>query len=123
MSYKKLNGDFESLFVVSEVELALDQLEATDLDKVLSELLFFDAYGTHTQFYKVEFLEGKNYEDIFEIKVKLSSKREYRILATKCSKSKRPADYLLLHVFFKKDEKITNKDKKLARRRMVREGL
>lgn len=123
LSYKKLNGDFDSLFVVSEVETALDELVTEDLDKTLSKLLFFDEYGTHTEFFKVEFLEGKKYEDIFEIKVKLSSNREYRFLATKCSTKKRPADYLLLHAFFKKDEKITNKDKKLARRRMIREGL
>lgn len=119
MGYKKLDGDFKSLFVVSQVKTALDELANEDLDKVLSELLFLDAYGTHTQFYKVDFLEGKDYTEIFEIKVKLSSKREYRILATKCSKNKRPADYLLLHSFFKKDEKITNKDKKLARNRMI----
>lgn len=123
LSYKELNGDFESLFVVEEVKSAMDQLSVEDLDKVLSELLFFDEYGTHTQFYKVEFLKGKDdYKDIFEIKVKLSSKREYRILATKCSEKKSPADYLLLHAFFKKDKKITDKDKELAYKRKIREG-
>lgn len=123
LSYKKLNGNFESLFVVSEVERAFGELDEKVLNKVFSELLFFNEYGTHTQFYKVQFLQGEDYKDIFEIKVKLSSKREYRILATKCSNKKRPADYLLLHAFFKKDKEITNQDKKLARNRMIREGL
>lgn len=122
LGYKKLSG-FKSLFVTSEVESALAGLKEKDLDNVLSELLFLDDYGTYTEFYKVEFLKGKDYKKIFEIKVKLSSRREYRILATKCSNNKSPADYLLLHSFFKKDNEITIKDKKLARKFMVREGL
>ena len=51
LSYKKLNGNFESLFVVSEVERAFGELDEKVLDKVFSELLFFNEYGTHTQFY------------------------------------------------------------------------
>lgn len=122
MTYVKM-GDFESLYMVTEVNEILDNLDNDDLDKIMSALAFFDKYGTYTNYYKVDFLEGKGYTDIFEIKINLSSKRIYRILATKLSTKKRPADYLLLHAFFKKDTEIKTKDKKLARKRMIAEGL
>lgn len=123
MTYSKLDSCFDSLFVIPEVRAVLDGLEDGDLDKIFSKLLFLDSYGVYTEYFKVEYLEGRGYEKIFEIKIKLSSKREFRILVTKCSSKKSPADYLLLHAFFKKTQKITDKDKKLAKKRMINEGL
>ncbi|MFJ7669683.1 hypothetical protein ACIQXI_21665 [Lysinibacillus sp. NPDC097195] len=125
MGLLQLDG-FSNLVVSEEANETLEKFLASDLvtlDKIISKLLPFDEHGVHTPYFKVDYLEGKKYENIIEIKGKTTSRREWRILAVKISEGKRPATYALLHIFFKTTKKIRQQDKEKAYQIAISEGI
>lgn len=122
MQIHRLDG-YSNLFLFEEAKKFFDEVDNSTLDKMLSKLLYFNEYGANSEYFKSNFLKGDRYKKIIEIKGKTSSKREWRILAIKISKGKQPAEYVLLHAFFKKTPEITKKDKELARRIAVSLGI
>lgn len=85
--------------------------------KILEAFHYLNAYGTNKS-YLGKKIEKTKRDGIWELKIKGSSKREWRFLFKHIGGS----EYGIVHFFLKKDEAIKKQDMKTAARIAGREG-
>jgi len=99
--------------------------DAKTSQKILDRLTYLNLHGANKEYLgsDLDYLREPEFKGIKELKGKASSKREWRLLFIKTSSGERPAKYAVLYGFFKKDEQITKKDKRIAKSIAEREGV
>ncbi|MBC1373186.1 hypothetical protein HB847_12485 [Listeria booriae] len=105
--------EFPNLWFDNAALTFLQDLETqSDRRKVLTQIAVFDLHGYDRDVLgkQVEYIKTAPYRGLIELKVKISSKREVRLLIVKVVPKGISRQYVVVHAFIKTTQKLSKRE-------------